>query len=414
MKRLWILNHHSGLDGDRHYELAKELVPLGMEVVVFMSSFSHGRETYTYDEEVKIKKVRPGITYVYLHTAPAYHGISVARILNMMDYCRLMRKYEKSFFKKFGKPDVVIGSSVHPFAWESAYRIARKSKAPFICEIRDYWPLSLTEIFGTPKYHPACIMFSILEKRAYRRAAAIVSTMEFGYRYLGQFPYVNRDRIYWIPNGYHTEEIDEVLKEGKVTLPEDLEEYLDSHWCAVYTGSFVDSERLCDMLDAAKYVKENYSEDIRFAFIGNGYLNEEVHAQAERDHLTNVKIFPRIGKDQVAVALSKGKVCIAALRDDRVLNDLGLSLNKLNDYLYSGNPTVFACGSVNVVGQSGGGIVVEPGNVKAYAEALVHVYHMTDEERRLMAEKARKEIKEKYSYSLLAKKYMKIFEEVWK
>lgn len=414
MKKLWILNHHSGLDGDRHYELAKELVPLGMEVVVFMSSFSHGRETYTYDEEVKIKKVRPGITYVYLHTAPAYHGISVARILNMMDYCRLMRKYEKSFFKKFGKPDVVIGSSVHPFAWESAYRIARKSKAPFICEIRDYWPLSLTEIFGTPKYHPACIMFSILEKRAYRRAAAIVSTMEFGYRYLGQFPYVNRDRIYWIPNGYHTEEIDEVLKEGKVTLPEDLEEYLDSHWCAVYTGSFVDSERLYDMLDAAKYVKENCSEDIRFAFIGNGYLNEEVHAQAERDHLTNVKIFPRIGKDQVAVALSKGKVCIAALRDDRVLNDLGLSLNKLNDYLYSGNPTVFACGSVNVVGQSGGGIVVEPGNVKAYAEALVRVYHMTDEERRLMAEKGRKEIKEKYSYSLLAKKYMKIFEEVWK
>ena len=54
MKKLWILNHHSGLDGDRHYELAKELVPLGMEVVVFMSSFSHGRETYTYDEEVKI------------------------------------------------------------------------------------------------------------------------------------------------------------------------------------------------------------------------------------------------------------------------------------------------------------------------------------------------------------------------
>ncbi len=25
MKRLWILNHHSGLEGDRHYELAKEM-----------------------------------------------------------------------------------------------------------------------------------------------------------------------------------------------------------------------------------------------------------------------------------------------------------------------------------------------------------------------------------------------------
>ena len=195
MKKLWILNHHSGLDGDRHFELAKELVPLGVEVVVFMSSYSHGRETYTYEEEVKIKKVRQGITYVYLHTAPAYHGISVGRVLNMIDYSRLMWKYEKSFFKKFGKPDVVIGSSVHPFAWESAYRIAKKSHAPFICEVRDYWPLSLTEIFGTPKYHPACILFGLLERRAYRRAAAIVSTMEFGYRYLGQFSFVNRNMI---------------------------------------------------------------------------------------------------------------------------------------------------------------------------------------------------------------------------
>ena len=31
-----------------------------------------------------------------------------------------------------------------------------------------------------------------------------------------------------------------------------------------------------------------------------------------------------------------------------------------------------------------------------------------------MADKGRKEIKEKYSYSLLAKQYMKIFEEVMK
>ena len=160
MKKLWILNHHSGLEGDRHYELAKELVLLGVEIVVFMSSYSHGREQYVYEEEVKIRKVKKGITYVYLHTAPAYHGISVRRILNMMDYCVLMRKYEKQFYRLFGRPDLVIGSSVHPFVWESAWRIARGSRAPFICEIRDFWPLSLTEIFGKSKYHPACLMFA--------------------------------------------------------------------------------------------------------------------------------------------------------------------------------------------------------------------------------------------------------------
>lgn len=412
MKKLWILNHHSGLEGDRHYELAKEFASHGIETVVFMSSYSHGREQYTYEEEVKIKRVLRGVTYVYLHTSPAYHGISIGRILNMIDYCVLMRKYEAQFYRLFGKPDLVIGSSVHPFAWESAWRIAKKSRIPFICEIRDFWPLSLTEIFGKSKYYPACLMFSLLERRAYRHAAAIVSTVEFGYRYLEQFPYVKKDRIYWIPNGYHTEEIHQVLEEKKVELPPDLEEYLSSQWCAVYTGSFVDSERLFDMLDVAAYMQKQGMTDIRFAFIGNGYLEAGMKNRVKKEKLKNVRIFPRIGKSQVAVALSKAKVCIAALRDDRVLNDLGLSMNKLNDYLYSGNPTVFACSSVNVVGESGGGIVVPSGKIQAYADALMQVYHMTDEERRTMSEKGKKEIREKYSYSLLAKQYMDIFNEV--
>ena len=46
MKKLWILNHHSGLEGDRHFELAREFVSQGVEVVVFMSSYSHRGEKY--------------------------------------------------------------------------------------------------------------------------------------------------------------------------------------------------------------------------------------------------------------------------------------------------------------------------------------------------------------------------------
>ena len=155
-------------------------------------------------------------------------------------------------------------------------------------------------------------------------------------------------------------------------------------------------------------------DEIHFAFIGNGYLSAEMEERVKKDNLKNVRIFPRIQKSQVAIALSKAKVCIAALRDDRVLNDLGLSLNKLNDYLYSGNPVVFACGSVNVVGESGGGIVVPPNDTKAFVDALMSVYHMSAEEKKVMTDKGRKEIKERYSYSLLAKQYMDIFNEVSK
>ena len=49
MKKLWILNHHSGLEGDRHFELGKEMSNTGMDVVVFMSAFDHQKEEYLLD-----------------------------------------------------------------------------------------------------------------------------------------------------------------------------------------------------------------------------------------------------------------------------------------------------------------------------------------------------------------------------
>lgn len=408
MKKVWILNHHSGLEGDRHYELAKEMTASGIEVVVFMSSFDHQTEEYIYEKPVTIRRIQKGLSYVWLHTAPSYHGNGAARILNMIDYCRMMKKYEQKFYEKFGRPDVVIGSSVHPFSWESAYRIAKKNQAPFICEIRDFWPLSFVEMYGWSKFHPVCLLFSVLEQRAYHRADAIVTSMEFGYKYLEKFPYVKRDRVFWIPNGYHTEEIDRVLSEKEIDLPKELDCYLEENWCAVYTGSFVDSECLLDILETAKYMQEHQMSQVKFAIIGDGHLRAKMEEKVEKEGLKNVRIFSRIEKSQVAVALSKAKVCIAALKDDRVLNDLGLSLNKLNDYLYSGNPTVFACNSVNVVGESGGGIVVPCSDAEAYAKALMKVYHMPEEERRAMGEKGQKEIRERYSYSLLAKQYIDI------
>lgn len=408
MKRVWILNHHSGLEGDRHYELAKEMARAGLEVTVFLSAYDHQKEEYIYQKPVTIRRVQKGVAYVWLHTAPAYHGNGPARILNMADYCRYMKKYRRRFYRKFGRPDVVVGSSVHPFAWESAYGAARENNAPFVCEIRDFWPLSFMEMYGWPWYHPVCVLFSVLERRAYRRADAIVTSMEFGYRYLEKFPYVNRDRVYWIPNGCNTEQIDRVLEEKKVKLPEELEQYLSGHWCAVYTGSFVDSECLFDMLDAAEYLQREGHDEIKFAFIGEGCLRRRMEERIRKQGLKNVRIFPRIEKDQVAVALSKSKACIAALKDDRALNDLGLSLNKLNDYLYSGNPTVFACSSPNVVAESGGGIVVPSSAPEAFAEALLNVYHMPEEERRAMGERGRRSIRERYSYSRLAKQYAEI------
>lgn len=47
---------------------------------------------------------------------------------------------------KLPRPDVVIGSSVHPFAAVAGALLARRYKVPFIFEVRDLWPQTLVDM----------------------------------------------------------------------------------------------------------------------------------------------------------------------------------------------------------------------------------------------------------------------------
>ena len=54
----------SGLEGDRHYELAKEMAAAGMEVVVFLSAFDHQTETCICEKVDDPKSTKKGVSYV--------------------------------------------------------------------------------------------------------------------------------------------------------------------------------------------------------------------------------------------------------------------------------------------------------------------------------------------------------------
>ena len=60
-------------------------------------------------------------------------------------------------------PDVIIGSSPHPFAALASLFVARKKKVPFVLEIRDLWPQSLIDIGGLSRYNPGIIGLSLIE-----------------------------------------------------------------------------------------------------------------------------------------------------------------------------------------------------------------------------------------------------------
>lgn len=396
---IWIINNYASHLESRHLELAKVFAKNGYKVAVITSSYHHGRREYMFSNEYHYVKREEGVLFVYLKAGPEYATNGGKRVLNMLGFCRVTEKYSSKICGLTGTPAYIIGSSAHPFVWETSYRLAKRYNSKFIAEFRDIWPLSLIEIEGVSPGHPFVRLLSAIEKRAYKRADAIVGTMPYAYKHVCDEMGYPRNKFHWMPNGISTKRVDEIVQDN-AHLPEPLETYLDNHWCCVYTGSIVKSECLDYILDAWKLVQD---KDAYFAMVGEGSVKDHIVQRIKAERIDNIELFPAVTPEEVHWILKKADCCVAALDYD--LGRYGLSKYKLNDYLYSGTPTVFACNSPNAV-EEAGHFSVPVDDPVVMAEKIRQIHHMSEEEIRQMAEKGRKYIKETYDYDAVGRKYL--------
>ena len=96
---------------------------------------------------------------------------------------------------------------------------------------------------------------------------------------------------------------------------------------------------------------------------------------------------------------------------DIPLYQYGLSMNKLNDYLASGIPTIFAC-SVDSVVKQAGHFAIPTGDEERFAEAVLKVKGLTAAEREELSANAKAVIRSDYDYPQIGKKYLQMMEQL--
>lgn len=411
-RKVWIFNHHAALAGHRHYCIATHLSNMGFDVTIIASSNPENRK----DNEARNKKfvvqnINPHVRYIWINTKFDYKSNGIKRILNMLSFLNMSKRYSKQWWNKYGKPNIVIGSSVHPLAWEAAMWVSKKVNAVYFAEVRDIWPLGLMQRLGYSKKHLIVRGINYIADRAYENSKKVITTMPFAYKYIcDELGYPN-NKVVWIPNGIDTLKVDKARHNNNIVLPQKLMQYLEKYWCCIYTGSLVSCECIDYIIKAAKVIQSQGFEDIHFAIIGDGNKKNEYMDLAEKLELDNIAFFPRISSEQVAKAIPLAKVCLAAVLD-RPMYKYGLSMNKLNDYLYSGIPTVFACNVENIVSDSGAGIVVSYGDIKLYTDAIIKIYGMNEYARLSMGSKGPKYIKDNYDMKKVVDRFACILKSV--
>jgi glycosyltransferase involved in cell wall biosynthesis len=390
---VWIINHHAVLPtqggGTRHYHFARELTKYGHKVTVICAApfIKDGHKSRTK----KIGVWEEGAIRFFFIPTPPYKGI-VKRLWNNL-------RFSYSVWEKFrntadGKPDVIIGSTIHPFAAFAGERLAAHYCIPFCLEIRDLWPQTLIDMKAISKNNPLAFIFWKIEKHLIKKSSQVITVFPYANDYLEKYR-LKCDSIVYIPNGIDLD----LFKTPKLIDKERIP------ITVMYLGAHGPANGLDTLLEAASGLSKNPpSQLIKWRFIGEGNQKERLIEKAKMLKLSNVQFENSVSKNDVPSLLQEADILVFHLIKLDVFK-YGISPNKLFDYAASQRPIVFACNARNnFVLEEKAGISVPPENSEDMANAIRKLVSMSVQKRNELGLSGRQYVEKNHNFFVLGKK----------
>ena len=337
-----------------------------------------------------IHAMHEGVPFTWIPAQP-YEGRSIQRILNMFQFA--WRTVQLKWAEGLAPPDLVMGSSPHPFAALAAQRIAAHYKVPFILEIRDAWPYVLTEVGGSSRYHPFVWLVDRTMRFLYARAERIIMFSKNSAPLLAEYG-ADPDKIVWIPHG-----VDLAM------CPEPRPSHEGSSFTVTYIGSHNQWNSLDAILDAAKLLTHQPGKKILIRFVGSGSHKSRLMERARAEGIANVQFLDSVPKTEIKELLHSSDAFIINNRKDGV-SKRWMSFSKLYEYLAAGRPVVFGSFTENdPVRESGAGVSVKADDPEAIAEGITFLAGCSSEQLAEFGQLGRRYIEKYYSIPVLVDRF---------
>lgn len=402
--RIWIINHYalhpSQAGGTRHFTLAKHLVERGHRVTLVASSVDYTSRTDTrlQSRESWHGEVHDGVSFVWLRTPP-YSGNGLGRVANMLAFAAQVRFALAKYTPE--RPDIVLGSSPHPFAALAAERVARRLRVPFVLEVRDLWPQSLLDLGNFSEHHPFIMGLDWIERYLYRAADRIICLLPGAEGHIRSRG-ASAGKITWIPNG-----IDLSL------VPPYSPPQANGNLRLMYAGAHGIANGLYTILDAAALLRtDGLADRVMFEFVGDGPEKPRLKKRTTEMGLLNVKFTDPLPKDRIHEKMQQADAFLMLLKDSPVFR-WGISPNKLFDYMVSARPVIFGVNTpVNPVQATRAGITILADDPYALVEAIKRLLSTSIEERMEMGLRGREYVEQHHDMSRLAGTLEEVFTAV--
>ncbi len=322
---IWIFNHYAQTDelpgGTRHYDLALELLKKGNEVTIFASGYHYTllEDMVIYNQDGYKRETKKGVDFVWVKTFP-YLVNNYRRLLNIITYALKLNKIIPKLNMK--KPDLIIGSTVHPFAGLIALNQAKKNNVAFIFEIRDLWPQTFIDMGIWNKENLKVKFFKMIESYTVRRSDKIIVLSPLTINYLKEKYSYLEENILLLPNGINKS----FIREVKQNIVENIN--------ITYLGAVDMVHGLDFLIELANKLQD---EKIIFNIYGDGKQRKELENKTKEYNLKNLIWHGSVAKNMVASTLEKSNLLFVSTS-----NVLYGSENKLYEYMGSAKPLIIA------------------------------------------------------------------------
>jgi glycosyltransferase involved in cell wall biosynthesis len=395
-KTIWCISKYASPPkygvGARLFYIAREFSQIGFDVLLISSDSNHLAK-YPESEEIYNFEKYGNLEHIWIKTHKYSRSASIQRLISWIDFELKLFKLHKL---KSNEPDVVIISSLSILSIIYGIFLKKKYKCKLVFEIRDIYPLTLTEELNVSKWNPLVLLLGLIEKIGYNNSDLIVGTMPNLKQHVEAIIGKNKD-VFYSPIGISEKWYKQKTESSLVDSLFPAED----QFVIGYAGSMGITNAMNSFIESIERMASE--KDVYFVLVGDGDLKDKFVKKLSG--LSNVKIGPKINSNEIPYFLSKCDLLYLSTHNSKIW-DYGQSLNKLIDYMMSGKPVVASySGYQSMLNEANSGLFIPTNNVESIVSAIKYFKDMDPSERESYGKRGRVWIEDNHNYKNIALNY---------
>ena len=357
-----------GAPAGRAADLSRLWVEDGHEVTVLTGFPNHPTGVVPPEYRRKFRRLvtrddHHGVNVVRTWLLPFPNRKAYERMLNYSSFC--ISSATTGIF--LDKPDVVIASSPQLLVGLSGWWLARCNGVPFVFEVRDLWPESLSAVGMRSSNSPLHRSLAKIAGFLYRSCDRLVVVTPAFKEYLIQHWRVPEEKIFVVENGVETS-LFRLTPNVAIRRELDAEE----KFVASYIGTMGNAHGLETLLEAATLLRKR-APQILFLLVGEGAEKARITSLARSRGLDNVRFVDQQPREKIPAYISASDACLVLLKKTELFKTV--LPTKMLEFMSCARPVILGVDghARKVMERANAGIFITPEDPAALAEAVMRL-----------------------------------------